>query len=1053
MINRLESSGFPVHRFHADRAQELKSAGLVAWLRDRGIHHSWTPGDTPPSNKAELAVQQLKGLVRKLLRVGGFPVSFWPLAALHASERNWCCMCEFLGRAPVTLLPFGLRVHARKRFKTGYDSHWRARTESGRYLGLAPETPGGHLVWVCGGDADAEGKVLLTNTVYPLRTETSPPRKPKYKLKGKRSPHFAVRVVAATCLDVSPEVSLSRLSPGGECTSELSEHVFRTSNFYSMPDQAREDDVRDLDCAGAEPEYEDGFGVVSKVVNGFDEQWLQERVCNGDLTPAECEKVLQTCVGLLPPARRIVQNERGHAVLCGLYGRGGFHGISRFTREYPLVVMYLNKFLKAQVPEGFWTTIYLSQNTKMPVHRDLVNAPGFPIIVRAVGTFKGGGLCLEGKDGNGPVCKTLPDGSKRAGEVKDIGSLPVAFLGSWWHASEDWEGDRWVISAFVPRDFREGFEDSRDRLLELGFPVSEVPAGDSEALKLCSVCCEPDGELQVDGLHGEEMWEVEFPCEVLDREGRSFAIQAHFDAACLCKTLSRELSGPESNYDIAELLGELKIAEDRREWYESILWGRYLESPHVIVKALNRDIPVCEEEPMPAAEMFLQTSTVSIAEARKELSLWIPAASEEVASLEKVNEAVERINVSDLEELARGGRRVLQVPGKAVLTRKAGVGKRRFRCVACGNYVPQNAHDPSDLYASGVEGLTVRIVLAFAAYHGWASLSADIRTAFLHAPLSGELETEEVIIVKPPSLLVEMNLLSADHRWLVRKALYGLRQAPLAWARFRDKTLHALTFESGGIIYGLKQGLSDDSLWFIVSPGSNGGDGNCWYGILIIYVDDLLGLAPAYLLQALFGEIQKLWKLSEPQWVNEDGVVTFCGIEIQAIKGGGFRISQRAYLKELFTRYEVQGTASAPISQWVDPDDEQSLNPDIVREAQALTGALLWASTKSRPDISFAVSKLGQFSVKAPSLVVHRGHQVLKYLSGTVDFCIEYVRPVGAQWADAPVPRSHLGVIFRRIACPRGGPIVSSDYHSMAWNDHMLGMWQATFCYIVVGRG
>ena len=819
-------------------------------------------------------------------------------------------------------------------------------------------------VWIPDVDGATEGKVLLTNTVYPLRTKQFPPRKPKYRLKGKRSPHFAVRVVAATCLDVSSEVSLSRLSPGGECASEF---VFCTSDIDVMLGQAGEDvagqageDVSS-DSLGAEgeSEKEDGFGFVGRVVSGFDEQWLQERVSDGDLTPAECAEVLQRCVGLLPLARRVVQNKRGRAVLCGLYGRGGFHGVSRFAQEHPLVVKYLNEFLKAQVPKGFWTTIYLSQNTKMPVHRDLVNAPGFPIIVRAVGDFKGGGLWLESDDGTGPVCKTLPDGSKRAGYVRDIGSLPAVFSGSKWHASEDWEGDRWVLSAFVPRDFRVGFESCRDLLLGLGFPVSVEPCEDFEALKLCSVSSESTGDIQSDDFLSEEAWGVEFPCELIDRSGRSFAIQAHLDAACLCKTLSEELRGLEGGCGIEELFGELRIAEGCKEWYERILWDGYLESPHALVKALNRDIPICEEEPLPASEVFLQTRTVSIAEARRELQLWIPAAAEEIASLEQVNEAVERINVSDLEGLVQEGRRVLQVPGKAVLTRKAGVGKRRFRCVACGNYVPQNAHDPSDLYASGVEGLTVRIVLAFAAYRGWASLSADIRTAFLHAPLSGELESEEVIIVKPPSLLVEMNLLSADHRWLVRKALYGLRQAPLAWARFRDKSLHALRFESEGITYALKQGLSDDSLWFITRTGDDSGDGNSWHGILIIYVDDLLGFAPASLLQSLFGEIQKLWKLSEPQWVNEDGVVTFCGIEIQAIRGGGFRISQKAYLKELFTRYDVQATASTPISQWSDPEDERPLNPDTVCEAQALTGALLWASTKSRPDISFAVSKLG----------------------------------------------------------------------------------------------
>ena len=32
VVNRLEAFGFPVHRYHADRAQELKSKALVTWL-------------------------------------------------------------------------------------------------------------------------------------------------------------------------------------------------------------------------------------------------------------------------------------------------------------------------------------------------------------------------------------------------------------------------------------------------------------------------------------------------------------------------------------------------------------------------------------------------------------------------------------------------------------------------------------------------------------------------------------------------------------------------------------------------------------------------------------------------------------------------------------------------------------------------------------------------------------------------------------------------------------------------------------------------------------
>ena len=117
--------------------------------------------------------------------------------------------------------------------------------------------------------------------------------------------------------------------------------------------------------------------------------------------------------------------------------------------------------------------------------------------------------------------------------------------------------------------------------------------------------------------------------------------------------------------------------------------------------------------------------------------------------------------------------------------------------------------------------------------------------------LTDDLDAEEIIIVRPPSLLVEMKILEPNHRWRVLKALYGLRQAPLAWARFRDKSLRALTFQCGGVWYALRQGISDDSLWFIVKSEVAEGDAGRWHGILIIYVDDLLGFASSLILKSL----------------------------------------------------------------------------------------------------------------------------------------------------------------------------------------------------------
>ncbi|OLP87088.1 Copia protein [Symbiodinium microadriaticum] len=208
---------------------------------------------------------------------------------------------------------------------------------------------------------------------------------------------------------------------------------------------------------------------------------------------------------------------------------------------------------------------------------------------------------------------------------------------------------------------------------------------------------------------------------------------------------------------------------------------------------------------------------------------------------------------------------------------------------------------------------------------------------------------------------------------------------------FRDKSKKELTFECEGVVYILLQGVSDDSIWFIAKREVPAEDKDRWHGVLIIYVDDLLGFATTAILRELFAAVRRLWKLSDPQWVTIDAPISFCGLEIQAIEGG-FKISQRAYLKELFSRYDVQSSVSSPLSSWRDPEDEHPLNPDAVRQAQALTGALLWASTKSRPDIAFAVSKLGQFAVKAPSTVIEKGFQVLKYLYGTDDLWIEYRR-------------------------------------------------------------
>ena len=163
-----------------------------------------------------MAVQLIKGLSRKLLFAAKLPTSYWPLAVLHASQRAWVTLFTELGVPQPALLPFGMQLQARCRFRVK-EGESAARAHPGQYLGQAPDTPGGHLVLIS--DDTGGSKVLLTSTVFPLGAREDVPPKPRYRLKGKSKPEFALRpvsIVAMSPVLSEPLANLARLSPGGE---------------------------------------------------------------------------------------------------------------------------------------------------------------------------------------------------------------------------------------------------------------------------------------------------------------------------------------------------------------------------------------------------------------------------------------------------------------------------------------------------------------------------------------------------------------------------------------------------------------------------------------------------------------------------------------------------------------------------------------------------------------------------------------------------------------------------------------------------------------------
>ena len=767
------------------------------------------------------------------------------------------------------------------------------------------------------------------------------------------------------------------------------------------------------------------------------EAWIQGLIAEGKFTNRTCLEVLQAVVGELPVAKRPVLHGQGRAVLCGLYAVGGFRGVSVFTDKFPRVVEFLNRFFRSRVPDGVWTTLYVSHNTRMPIHRDLRNALGFPVLVQAVGEFKGGGLWLE--DEFGPSCRTLPDGSKRPGRVHDLREKPIVFSGSDWHESEDWDGDRWVISAFVPRDYKAALAGNEERLEQLGFPVPVINLEEVAA----AACKAEDGP---DEGQREELWELEIPSPVVGEGAYEDWVWEHARVARLCSVLVDEICDWVGDPDgISEVAGQLRQEEARRDYLECLLGDcRTFEDQLGSIRALEVEIPLAEH-PMTGGEQFLQTRNVSLLEARQELSKWKEPATEEVVSLEQTNRAVDRVLASEVDKWASEGISVVQLPGKAVLTRKAGTGKRRCRAVCCGNYLPTEklGFTREELYASGAEALSVKVAITFAArYPEWTGVTIDVKSAFLYAPIRTENRgAEERIVVKPPHFLVELGVLSSDDRWWIKKALYGLPTSPRDWGRYRDAEFRQLRITHEGQSYQLKQLKSDDALWLVRRVTEEGLAEVA--GILVVYVDDLAFFATVSVVSRFINELRTLWKTSEPEWLGESAV-TFCGLEIFRTPDG-YRLAQGAYIQELLQRFNVSEDAAVPVAKWVDPEVPEVVTPEEIKEAQSITGALLWIATRTRPDISYVVSRCGQQATKAPQVSISLGLQTLRYLRSTREFGIEIpfvVNSLFSSHGQLSMPRTDRVIELYSDAShsPNGGRSMQSVF--LVWRSVPLA-WEA----------
>jgi len=206
----------------------------------------------------------------------------------------------------------------------------------------------------------------------------------------------------------------------------------------------------------------------------------------------------------------------------------------------------------------------------------------------------------------------------------------------------------------------------------------------------------------------------------------------------------------------------------------------------------------------------------------------------------------------------------------------------------------------------------------------------------------------------------------------LRQAIYGLKQAALAWWRELANSLKEMGFKC----------LYSDAGIFICQH-SNG-----TFAIIVAYVDDVLFVGPSksfiFLKKQLF---MTKWECHDLGDCKE-----FLRMRVTC-KGQSIYIDQCSYLDKVVERFGMTNAkyACTPLPTGYTPTPNQGeVNPHLCTLFQQIIGSLLYIMLGTRPDIAFAVTKLAQFAANPSKEHLDKAKYILRYLAGIAKYALVY---------------------------------------------------------------
>jgi hypothetical protein len=296
--------------------------------------------------------------------------------------------------------------------------------------------------------------------------------------------------------------------------------------------------------------------------------------------------------------------------------------------------------------------------------------------------------------------------------------------------------------------------------------------------------------------------------------------------------------------------------------------------------------------------------------------------------------------------------------------KKGEVIRFKARLVAQG-FSQRPGLDYGQTFAPVVRLDSLRILLALAAKKDWETRQMDVIGAYLWS------ETKEEVYMVQPCGFDD----GTGRVCRIRKSLYGMKQAGRNWNQKFHHKMTKLGFNR------LKTDYSAYIRW--------AGDA---FVIIIAWVDDLVSISNSV---AEADRADKdLAAEFDIKFLGEPSVLL--GIQVTRDRDERkLSLCQSNYIQTMLKRFGMEN--ANPVATPLDPnvqlftEDDVEGSDDRIQDGFAqITGSLLYAAQCTRPDISYAVQTVSQFTQNPKAKHWTAIKRILRYLKGTINHSLVY---------------------------------------------------------------